>query len=344
MVAFVHAQHDGATVAARTGRAFAESPLLPWGAGVDIFFVISGFIMVHASERLFGAEGGSRAFLARRVARIVPLYWGATTLFLAVALLAPGLLNREVTALWPVVASYLFIPFERPDGLVQPVYALGWTLNYEMFFYAVFALAVAMTRRAAVAAVALGFGALAALGAALAPLPQPLAFWTDPIILEFVLGMLIAEARASGLRLPGAARVLMAAAGVALLAVDLTGVGVPRFLAHGGPAALLVAAAALGTGAASPAPAGPWLRLGTALGDASYALYLIHPFVIRAGRELVLRTGLAEAIGPWGYVFLVTALAAAVSYPVYRWFERPVTDALRRRIEGAAPRLARGSG
>jgi peptidoglycan/LPS O-acetylase OafA/YrhL len=335
MVAFVHAQHDAATVAARLGQGFAESGLGPWGAGVDIFFVISGFIMVHTSGRLFAAEGGARTFLVRRVARIVPLYWAATTLLLLVALAAPKLLNQEVAGIWPVVASYLFVPYVRADGLVQPVLSLGWTLNYEMFFYLVFAVALLRPRREAVIGATAALAALALAGWALAPLPQPLGFWTDAIVLEFVFGMWLGELRASGLRLGGPARGALALVGVALLVVDATAWGAPRFLAHGVPAALLVAAAALGTERERAAT--PFGRVAVALGDASYALYLIHPFVIRAGRELALRSGIAEWIGPWGYVYLVTALAALASLAVHRWFERPVTEAARRALEGDAP-------
>ena len=74
-VVFGHAQHDALVSAMRAGQAFTRNHALPWGAGVDLFFVISGFIMVHASERLFGREGAARAFMLRRLIRIVPLYW-----------------------------------------------------------------------------------------------------------------------------------------------------------------------------------------------------------------------------------------------------------------------------
>src|SRR5580700_9067411 len=88
VVAF-HAQNDASVVAARLGKAFTRSEAFPWLAGVDIFFVISGFIMVYASARLFGSAQGPRIFLAHRIARIVPLYWATTMLYLAVVLLAP---------------------------------------------------------------------------------------------------------------------------------------------------------------------------------------------------------------------------------------------------------------
>ena len=74
----LHAQHDAATLAERAGGAFAPIAAFPWEAGVDVFFVISGFIMVYASAPLFTAPGGGRTFLARRIARIVPIYWAVT--------------------------------------------------------------------------------------------------------------------------------------------------------------------------------------------------------------------------------------------------------------------------
>src|SRR3954453_23077189 len=173
------AQHDAAPLAERAGHAFTPVTAFPWAAGVDVFFVISGFIMVHASARLFGAPDGGRIFLARRVARIVPIYWAVTTLYLAIALAGPEFLNREFLD-WPyVVASYLFVPVTRPDGLVQPLYGLGWTLNYELFFYASFAVALAVgpSRRHAVLGLGAVFAGLVLTGRALAPLPQPLGFW-----------------------------------------------------------------------------------------------------------------------------------------------------------------------
>ena len=129
-----------------------RSDAFPWLAGVDIFFVISGFIMVYASSRWFGSAQSPRVFLAHRIARIVPLYWATTMLYLAVVLFAPALLNSEYLAPGFVISSFLFIPAARPDGLVQPLYSLGWTLNYEMFFYALFAIAIAFPRRRGVPA------------------------------------------------------------------------------------------------------------------------------------------------------------------------------------------------
>ena len=325
----LHAQHDAATLAEAAGRSFAPVKSFPWEAGVDVFFVISGFIMVYASARLFGTPDGGRLFLARRVARIVPIYWTVTTLYLVVALAAPAALNPEFIGWGRVLASYLFIPVARPDGLVQPLYGLGWTLNYEMFFYAVFATAIVHPLRRAVLVVAAALAALAAIGILFGPLPQPLGFWTDPIILEFVFGMGLGLLYAEGVRLGGAPRAVLAAAAIiALIAtttLDLMAAAAYRPLLYGLPAAMLVAAMAFGR----KSPKGAGARSGEAIGDASYALYLIHPFVIRAGREIVLFSGLAGALHPWAFILLALSGAVLASVAVYRFFERPLTSAIR---------------
>ncbi|MFC7397023.1 acyltransferase family protein [Chelatococcus sp. GCM10030263] len=330
MVVVHHAQHDAEAVAAHLGLAFTRGDLLPWLSGVDIFFVISGFVMVHASANLFGRVGARRVFLTRRLIRIVPLYWIATTIYLAVALIAPRVLNSDAPSLWQIIASYLFIPFMRADGFVQPVYSLGWTLNFEMLFYFVFAAAIALPRRWAVAAASAGLALLVAGNRYLGPWPLPLGFWGDTIVLEFALGMGLALLRAQGLRLPGLLRLALIAAGFFLLHLDLSaadGGVVPQFLGYGIPAAFIVAAAVLGRETGRPPV---FERFLVALGDASYALYLLHPFAIRALGQLEARTPLGALLGPWGFVALAYLAAVALALAAHRWGERPLLDRLRR--------------
>jgi exopolysaccharide production protein ExoZ len=333
-VAALHAQSDAGVVMARAGGSFATSSSFPWLAGVDIFFVISGFIMVHASRRLFGAARGARIFLSHRIARIVPLYWATTALYLVVALAWPALLNTDYVSPGFVISSFLFIPAVRPDGLVQPIYSLGWTLNYEMFFYALFAIALIWPRRRAVPSLIAALILLVVLGAAAAPLPQPLGFWCDPIILEFALGMALGFISEEGFWLNRPARLALAVIGLALLSFDFTAGGLlpalSRTLAYGVPAVLLLAATVLAP--RRDAAPGKVMRLGVALGDASYALYLLHPFVIRAMRELWIRGGLASLIGPWGFVVVALACASAVAVLVNQLFEQPVTASARRAL------------
>ncbi|WP_246775904.1 acyltransferase family protein [Methylobacterium aquaticum] len=219
MVAAGHAQFEVAGLAARAGLAFTPAAWLPWPAGVDVFFVISGFIIVHASSPLHGRADARRTFLAHRIARVVPLYWLATTVVLALAWARPGLLGTGAEGPGYLAASYLFWPMARADGAVQPLYSLGWTLNYEMAFYVVFALVLPLGRRAAVLGVLALLAGLVVIGRVAGPLPVALAFWSDPIVLEFACGAGLGLARQEGLRLPGLARLVLAVAGLALLSL-----------------------------------------------------------------------------------------------------------------------------
>lgn len=349
LVVIHHGQHEAATIAARTGQDFTPSRLLPWEAGVDVFFVISGFIIVHASAPLYRQPGGARRFLAHRTARLVPLYWLVSAAFLAVALVVPGLLNTGAGGIDPgyVIASFLFWPALRADGLPVPLYSLGWTLNCEMFFYLVFAIGIGWGRRPAVAWLVALLGSLAALWLVLPGLPMPLAFWAQPIVLEFAFGAVLALVRAEGFRIGSGPRIVLALLGFAALSVAAEPTQALRPLLYGLPALCLVAAATL-----APDPRatreGPSesrvVRWAEALGDASYALYLVHPFVLRLGREVVLKTGLGTEAGPWPVLAVMVAAAVIVALAVFRLVERPLTRRARALLDPPPPRRGATSG
>lgn len=184
IVAFSHSAAD----VARLHGTQVNFPI-PGPFGVEIFFVISGFIICHANLDRAGQGGGQvLRFLNGRFWRIVPFYWLCTTLYLAIALLGVGALNRDSSSIPHVIASYAFFPWPAPDGRIGPVYALGWSLNFEIFFYAFFAAAMFLRPRWALAALTLFFLGLAALHPYF-PEPGALAFWSSPYILEFVIGM-----------------------------------------------------------------------------------------------------------------------------------------------------------
>lgn len=328
MVAIHHVQPDAAIVAERAGLSFVRSDLLPWMAGVDIFFVVSGFIMVHASQDLFGQDGAARLFLKRRLARIVPLYWAMTTLFLLVGFMVPAALNSGAPNLQQILGSYLFWPVVSTQGMAQPVYSLGWTLNYEMLFYALFAAGLMLPRRWTLPAVAFVLALLVGVESLKGPLTLPFGFWGQPIVLEFAAGMGIAVLRQKGLRLHGGLRIAVAATGAALL---VTAAHIPgadgawsSVLWRGSAAVLLMLAA--GCGREGIVPLKPVKAL-AAVGDASYALYLVHPFVIRGMREVALRLGLHS---PVLYVGLALAGSVVAALLLYRFFEKPATRVVRR--------------
>jgi peptidoglycan/LPS O-acetylase OafA/YrhL len=200
-----------------------------------------------------------------------------TTSFLLVLLGGRSTINGDIGGPAYILASYLFIPWPRPDGVLQPAFGLGWTLNYEMFFYAVFTPFLLLPRKPAVIAATILLAGFATTGAVIAFPNLQLAFWSNPIILEFCAGMLLAILLPGvpGLSLP--ARLALAAAALAGLHFAVTGAPQWRAAIYGIPALLLVAAATLGAPAAQSGG-----KILVRLGDASYAMYLVHPFIMRA--------------------------------------------------------------
>ena len=138
--------------------------------GVYIFFVISGFIMVHISWDDFGRRGAAPNFLRRRIIRIVPLYWLATIAALVFHRVSA---THGAHAGWSeLVRSLLFIPYRDEDVGWAPILRQGWTLNYEMMFYAIFTVALSFRRQIALPAIGGALGIFTLVGRFL-----PTGFW-----------------------------------------------------------------------------------------------------------------------------------------------------------------------
>jgi exopolysaccharide production protein ExoZ len=153
--------------------------------GVYVFFVISGFIMVQISWQDFGRRGAAANFLRKRIIRIVPLYWLATVAAFAFHKVSA---THGANAGWlDLLRSLLFIPYPDEDGGWAPVLAQGWTLNYEMFFYAIFTAAMAFPRQIAVPAIVSALVIFTLLGSLLPA--GVLTYLSSPIVLWFAMGI-----------------------------------------------------------------------------------------------------------------------------------------------------------
>lgn len=289
--------------------------------GVDIFFVISGFIIATTTRGQSGlASAGD--FLWRRFRRVAPIYW-LLSLPILVGMARGGTLSPEVAT-----ATFLFWPFSGLS-MTFPALGPGWTLCFEMLFYVGFGVAMIGGRRVGWMLVA---AYLAAMAAGLAVAAPVLRFLGAPIVLEFLLGVGIALIWR---RLPRRAGVW--ALGLALAGFGLTLVfgyggiddvralndpwnGLKRAAIWGLPSALLV----LGLVRMERiyrAP-GPWRRGLIFMGDASYAVYLVHVLVIRALGRMVEMAGISV---PGDVVVVLTIIASlGAGVVVHLWVEKPL--------------------
>lgn len=294
-------------------------------SGVDIFFVISGCIMwITTDER----PPTPARFYLKRIVRIVPLYWLLTSFVVLVMLVSPTSLQSLRFELPHVLASYAFLPWTHPvTGLPEPALIPGWTLNYEMFFYAVFGAALPLPPARRLAVVATLLTGLVALGAVLPAGPTAWSFYSAGIMMEFALGMGIGRLAVLG-RLPSPPLAWTALV-AGLLAIPLAtawGPGLPRLAVWGLPAAAIV----LGALSLDRAGGIPSLALPRILGDASYSIYLSHGIVLAAIARLW--TQLAPSGSTAGVVMfgvVATAAATAAGVVLFLAVERPLVRRLR---------------
>jgi peptidoglycan/LPS O-acetylase OafA/YrhL len=290
-------------------RPQALAPLQGWGAnGVDVFFVISGFVMMVAQQQNPKSPG---TFLRGRVARIVPVYWVATALMIILLFAMPAQARELGLSLGRAATSFLFV--SGPVMGREPLVYVGWTLEYEFAFYLLFALGI-WSGRHRNAVVFLGLAVLAPLGGL--------------IVLEFALGMIcamICRSFPSGSRLACA---ILAAGATALAVSILWRPPLDRFLLWGVPSFLIV------FGAASA----PQIRRGVSvfLGEASYSIYLVQVFTIPVIYKLAAR--FAPGIDGDFLALLAMILTAIAGALTYMTVERPLgrLTAPRRRSRPAA--------
>jgi peptidoglycan/LPS O-acetylase OafA/YrhL len=304
------------------------------GTGVDLFFLISGFIMIYTNFDAFGRPGAPASFMRRRVIRVVPLYWVCTTLVVLLLAFAPRLFSSVKFEWTYVISSYLFLLSVNSAGDVGTVIQTGWTLCYEFYFYALFALLLYWPRKYFLAA----SGAIFAAGVILAKFSGPLPVWatvaTNPILFEFYLGALIAFLFIRGVSLPrslAAATIIVAIAVLVLTENAESGLWT-RFLYWGLPAGAVLFGAISLERAGIKTP-----KLLVSLGYSSYSLYLIHPFVLPAFGKSWTAMHLSEKISPVFPGLLAFACALLAGHVVYLFFEKPLIGYLSRAWKGHRP-------
>lgn len=301
---------------------YAQGDYWPNGsAGVDIFFVISGLVMTISVQRNAGRPHPAWTFSRDRIIRIIPLYWVITTLKIAAVLAAPALATRTTLDPLYVAGSYFLLPVRDATGIIRPVLPVGWTLSYEIFFYIL--VATALLTRVPLARVCVPvLVAFAALAFVLPP-----DHFVDTIVVEFIFGIAIGNAIPRLQSLPPIIGALIGSMAFIVLVLVPVGSAAARPLSWGIPACCIVAAV-VSTEMSLRSKLPRWLL---AAGNASYATYLTHGFVIPAVFILCARSIRLDWAGLAATIILGLVVSAAAGQITHHIIEQPLLLRLRTR-------------
>ena len=323
--------------AAWKGEQYAGNPMA-WfhigNAGVDVFFVISGFVMCHTTKHKHGRPFDVVRFLGHRFSRIVPLYWTLSTAALAVFLVAPQLVNSG-GGHTDILRSYFLIPTDD-KYLIQA----GWTLSYELFFYGIFAVGLLMPRIRGHVWTCLVLVALFLLGRVMEsvnggpPSSALTAFATDAILVNFTYGIALYHLYQRETLPPKLIWLVLGISVLWFVAVNQEWVHMRmRCWRYGVPAFLLCWGLSRLEGMFKRVPS----RLGSYIGDASYSIYLVHPFALALGAVLLKKVGLVSP--GWLFVVCIVAVAMTAGFACYELVEKRLLQYFRPKIDGLFDRF-----
>ncbi len=295
--------------------------------GVDVFFVISGFIMIVTTWELYNRRRAGIQFLLRRCVRIYPPYWLVIVPITCIYYIAPARYTNFHPMHANLIASFLLFPQSA-----HPILVVSWTLVFEMYFYLIFSGLLSLPRRHLAKALGLWTALQVALWLLFRHATEAvLAFLGNPSALEFIFGAVIAIIYQRGLLKQINGWAVLGILPFPLVCFVSTQhepmSAMMRVFAVGVPAALLLLSlVSLESSQRLKAPA-----FAISIGDASYALYLWHlPLLVVMvqlfGHVRHHDTRLAHL----GFFATTLAFLVAFSLIVYHILERPMTSTLNR--------------
>ncbi|HVX37325.1 MAG TPA: acyltransferase [Hyphomicrobium sp.] len=303
------------------------TPLIVIPFGTDLFFVISGFLMVYVTA---GKSLTFRQFIVPRIARLIPLYWLFTSLMLAILIIAPKLFHTTKLDVWHVAASYAFVPYPHPfTGLPRPLLVWGWILNLLIPISVVYAAFLGLSVRKRVFLVGTTLGAIIVLNLFVKDRFGLVSFYGSPISLEFLFGLTIG---ALYLEL-GHMRPLYASA-ILVLGLAILAAGLKSHVSED-PARVWywgTSSACLLAGLISIEKGFGWIDFGILnnIGDASYSTILSHFFSLGFVNCIINATHLFGVVGEAGSQIFFVVSALAIGSLTYIYVERPWVNFVRR--------------
>lgn len=318
-------------------------PLFGGGLGATLLLFTAGFMSVYTAWNRFGVEGQSFRYLKRRAARLVPLYWFYTTLWLVVALAIPSLVTHSGISVLHVITSYFFIPFSREDGGFFPILSLGWTMNYIFVFDVITAIVLLGRREYAFVTILL----VCAAAISVHPFVEnvgPLYFWTGKYLVMYAAGATAAflyryrQTFADKWAVNGPFSFALLVALSLLASAFLQGpttLDVTRDFLF-----LFPIATAMGIVAVLTRERGSSIiaSVRNKMAASSYSIYLSHPFILGVFVVAWKKSGLYEFIP--GSVLLLASVVGSIfgGYVAHRFLEVPINRAVDKLFSRSAAR------
>jgi peptidoglycan/LPS O-acetylase OafA/YrhL len=316
-----------------------------WGdAGVDFFFVLSGFIITHIHRKDFGTPGQLPGYFMKRALRIFPTYWLVCAALFAAALAMPSLRQALPTDPLVILKALLLVPQDPAivGGTGSPILFVAWSLQYELLFYAVVAIAIA-SRVAGLALLGVIVGNyLGCHFGGSCSFPQEM--FASHYVVLFGIGVVSAYVTKSRLAVPRpllvalVGMVLFVAFGLLETPDNRDTSWIDRRLVYGIFSGLIVIGLTRAEAEGELVLRQRWIAL---LGDSSYMLYLVHmPIIstlVKTLWHLELK-GPVAVVAAFGLSFVACMGIAVV---LHLLIEKPLLERLGRRLKTpAAPRPA----
>lgn len=285
-------------------------------SGVDLFFVISGFIMAYITYNQRGIHN-ILPFIMRRIVRIVPVYWFYTLIMAGLLLLAPAIFSSARFDGYETLLSLLFIPYNPTINPTAPILEVGWTLSYEMYFYILVACGLLFGCRFFSIFLGLFFVGSVALGFIFSVHNPIIQLATNPILFEFYLGYLCGYMFMRKIVIPKGLAFFCFVSGLAgyiLWVMDITKLPLGLF-------AFLIVTGSVFLEDYFKSNAAHVLSL---VGDSSYTLYLSHYLLIPALGKICIAIGFWDYFPPSAFVVFSLPSCVIVGCFLYAFIERPL--------------------
>ncbi|AZD21413.1 putative acyltransferase transmembrane protein [Pseudomonas chlororaphis subsp. aurantiaca] len=319
------------------------------GAGVPLFFIISGFIMAYSTRGIESSPKNSLAFLIKRLSRVWPTYAILTIIFWTTVTVVDDFLGAHFPySILDVLVSILFIPLNMDSALApllggSALYP-GWSLNYEIYFYALFAFSMAFRRlkwliffsliATTLIALPLFYGSTPSLDARVNyGFKSYLALLTSPLIWEFAAGVAIGLIYFSKFKIENKSFAIFLCALTAAIAVwaNLSKLSFGMGLNGWGWSLTLMFFTLTIASKTVHLKFPAWLIW---VGNISYSLYLIHPFFVKPVFDVLWETSLREYIRDPSFSLVVVGLSIFFATLSHKHLEVRLSDFVRNKLLG----------